>query len=95
MAQKERTFIPRAEQPATDVPAAAPVTPENIEQVLAEAPAPVPKRSDVLREQAPEWMASTTAARLRQSINFLHAFGFIPDSEAIRMKAEVDEQERP
>lgn len=94
MANKERTFIPRAAQPAP-APAEAPVTAENIEQVLAEAPAPVPKRSDVLREQAAEWPASTTAGRLRQSINFLHAFGFIPDGEAIRLKAEVDEQERP
>lgn len=72
--------------------AAGPVTPENIAQVLAEAPKP--KRSDTLKQPTEAWADNTVAHRLRQSINFLHAYGFLPDSEAIRLKEEVDEQER-
>lgn len=92
MSNKERSFIPRALQPAADTPALPPVTEENIEQVLAEAP--VPKRSEILKQPTETWPASDVAHRLRQCINFLHANGLIPDGEAIRLKEEVEQQER-
>jgi DNA-directed RNA polymerase specialized sigma24 family protein len=112
---KDRTFIPRAQQPGKSEAAPAdsvfidearakaldmsafeealpPVTADNIEQVLAEAP--VPKRSEILKQPVEAWSESDTAHRLRQCVNFLHAHGTIPDGEAIRLKEEIEQQER-
>ena len=92
MSYKERNFIPRAQQPAAAEEALPPVTEENIDQVLAEAP--VPKRSEILKQPVEAWPESDIAHRLRQCVNFLHANGAIPDGEAIRLKEEIEQQER-